>query len=216
VGLYLSNQCPNHLQWCTRFVECTSRKIFCAATRVWFQKENAKNGRPMSTFFHLPLFTATWHVQIFALLMAAHPLPSPTHHSLPFSVRLSRELLLPLHGALSLLSPSLAQVALSHGCSAPPQQLPAVHVKKKSPLETMTGGPKARCEYTKLQIFVLCSKIHISNFRAPKITKFILLPSVWNVLSVTSICWYVLVEKLFCINSSLKTGLQNKWTCFCP
>jgi hypothetical protein len=48
---------------------------------------------------------------------------------------------------------------------------------KKTPLETITGGPKARCEYTKLYIFVLCSKIHISSFRAPKITKLILLPS---------------------------------------
>jgi hypothetical protein len=61
--------------------------------------------------------------------------------------------------------------------AAPPlQQLPAVHMKK-TPLETMTGGPEARCEYTNLQILVLSSKIHISSFRALKITKLVLLPS---------------------------------------
>jgi hypothetical protein len=74
----------------------------------------------------------------------------------------------------------------------------------------MTSGPKARCEYTKLQIFVLCSKIHISSFRAPKIIKFVLLASLLNALTIGSIVWHVLVEKFFCINSSLKTGLQNK------
>jgi hypothetical protein len=41
--------------------------------------------------------------------------------------------------------------------------------------ESMTSGPEARCEYTKLQILVLCSKIHISSFIAPKIVKFVLL-----------------------------------------
>ena len=40
-----------------------------------------------------------------------------------------------------------------------------------------TSGPEARCEYIKLQIFVLCSKIHILSFEAPKITKFVLLAS---------------------------------------
>jgi hypothetical protein len=41
----------------------------------------------------------------------------------------------------------------------------------------MTSGPEARCEYTKLQISVLCSKIHISSFRSHKIVKFVLLVS---------------------------------------
>ena len=68
----------------------------------------------------------------------------------------------------------------------------------------------------KLQIFVLCSKIHISSFRAPKIVKLVLLASLWNALTMGSICWYVLVEKFFCRNSYLKTGLENKWTCFSP
>jgi hypothetical protein len=58
----------------------------------------------------------------------------------------------------------------------------------------MTGGPKARFEY-KLQIFVLCSKIHISSFRASKIVKLVLLASLLNALTIGSICWYVLVEK---------------------
>ena len=68
----------------------------------------------------------------------------------------------------------------------------------------------------KLQIFVLCSKIHISSFRAPKIVKLVLLASLWNALTIGSISWQVLVEKFFCRNSYLKTGLQNKWTCFSP
>ena len=53
----------------------------------------------------------------------------------------------------------------------------------------------------KLQIFVLCSKIHISSFGAPKIVKLVLLASLWNALTIGSICWYVLVEKFFCTNS---------------
>jgi hypothetical protein len=68
----------------------------------------------------------------------------------------------------------------------------------------------------KLQIFVLCSKIHISSFRAPKIVKLVLLTSLWNALTIGSICWYGLVKKFFCRNSYLKTGLRNKWTCFSP
>jgi hypothetical protein len=68
----------------------------------------------------------------------------------------------------------------------------------------------------KLQIFVLCSKIHISSFRAPKIVKLVLLASLWNDLTIGSICLYVLVEKFFCRNSYLKTGLKNKWTCISP
>ncbi|PWZ14859.1 hypothetical protein Zm00014a_008502, partial [Zea mays] len=53
----LSNQCPNHLKSCTRFVECTSRKIFCAATKIRFQVENAKTCCPRSSLLHLPLLT---------------------------------------------------------------------------------------------------------------------------------------------------------------
>jgi hypothetical protein len=49
--------------------------------------------------------------------------------------------------------------------------------KKKTPL-SMTCGPKAKCECAhQLQIFVLCSKIHILSLVAPKIMKLVLLPS---------------------------------------
>jgi hypothetical protein len=68
----------------------------------------------------------------------------------------------------------------------------------------MTSGPEARCEYTKSQIFVLCSKIHILSLVALKSVKLVLLPSLWNSLSIRSICWHVLVEKFFCRNSYLK------------
>ena len=61
--------------------------------------------------------------------------------------------------------------------SKPCVHLHVVQRKKKTSPKSMTSGPEARCEYTKLQIFVLCSKIHISSFRAPKIVKFVLLAS---------------------------------------
>jgi hypothetical protein len=158
-------------------VECRSRKIFCAVTKIRFQKKNTKNVRPKSLCHLLQLADVTRALQQAPMPInwwSLHPLFIPLappccccHGRAPP----------PLHGALSLLSPSLAQGALLPWlwASAPPQLLPVVHVKKNTPLETMTGGPKARCEYTKLLISVLCSKIHISNFRAPQIVKFVLL-----------------------------------------
>jgi hypothetical protein len=146
--------------------------------------------------------------------MAAHHLPSPTHHSLPFSVRLSRELLLLPHGALPQLWPS----PLPAPPSPAPSLLPCVDEMaggwRRPPCAYDEWAQGHRYECTKLQISVLCSKIHISSFRAPKIVKFILLAFLCNSLTIGSISWHVLVEKFFCINSSLKTGLQNKWTCF--
>jgi hypothetical protein len=148
--------------------------------------------------------------------MAAHPLHSLTHHSLPFSVRLSRELLLLPHGALP------------HPWSSPLPTPPRPAPSLLSCVEEMAGGWKRpSCAYdewaqghrygcTKLQIFVLCLKIYISSFRATKIVKFVLLASLLNSLTSGSICWYVLVEKFFGRNSYLKTGLENKWTCFSP
>jgi hypothetical protein len=97
--------------------------------------------------------------------------------------------------------------------------LPAVHVlewRKKTFLCLWQVSPGRMWVCWKLQIFVLCSKIHISSFRAPKIVKFVLLSSLWNSLSIRSIGWHVLVEKVFCRNSYLKTGLDNKRTCFSP
>jgi hypothetical protein len=75
-------------------------------------------------------------------------------------------------------------------------------------------GPGQMWVCWKFQSFVLCSKIHISSFRAPKIVKFVLFASLWNALTSGSIYWYVLVEKFFCRNSYSKTGLENKRTCF--
>jgi hypothetical protein len=54
VGLYLSNQCLNHLKWCTKIKKCRSRKIFYAATKVRFQAQIAKNSRPIPTQWHPP------------------------------------------------------------------------------------------------------------------------------------------------------------------
>jgi hypothetical protein len=90
----------------------------------------------------------------------------------------------------------------------------AHYVRKKNPLCRWQVGPGRMWLYSKFQIFVLCSKIHISSFRASKIVKLVLLASLWNALTSGSIYWYVLVEKFFCRNSYSKTGLKNKRTCF--
>jgi hypothetical protein len=123
----------------------------------------------------------------------------------------------PMAPSLSCLAPSIDEPATQ---AAPSffLWLSVVHV--------MAGGRRPPWVYdrwaqgeiwvNKLQIFVLCSKIHISSFRAPKIMKLVLLASLWNALTIGSTCWYGLVEKFFCRNSYLKTGLQNKWTCFSP
>jgi hypothetical protein len=88
--------------------------------------------------------------------------------------------------------------------------------KKKTPLGLWRVGPRQGKGVSKFQIFAISSQIHISSFRAPKIVKPVLLASLWNALTLGSICWYVLVEKFFCRNSYLKTGLERKWTCFSP
>jgi hypothetical protein len=62
-------------------------------------------------------------------------------------------------------------------------------------------GPRTDVSVLEIQIYVLCSKNHISSFRAPKITKFVLLAFLWNALTIGSIGWHVLVEKFFCRNS---------------
>jgi hypothetical protein len=77
-------------------------------------------------------------------------------------------------------------------------------------------GPSPRVMLLQIPDFVLSSKIHILTLVAPKITKLVLLPSLWNSLYIRSIGWHVLVEKLFCRNSYLKTGLENKRTCLSP
>jgi hypothetical protein len=85
----------------------------------------------------------------------------------------------PKSGCLS--PPSEIQGALTS--SAPVgaltmSSLPIAYVlEEEDPLVPTTSGPEERCEYTKLQIFVLCSKIRISSFRASKIVKLVLIPS---------------------------------------
>jgi hypothetical protein len=63
-------------------------------------------------------------------------------------------------------------------------------------------GHRYKC--SKFQIFALSLKIHILSLSTSKIVKLILLPSLWNVWSVRSINWNVLVEILGCRNSCLK------------
>jgi hypothetical protein len=119
-------------------------------------------------------------------------------------------------------APSPSPVLFFHGRTSSLQQpwqlCHVVHCSRKEDdsLCLWRVGPRPRVMVLQIPDFVISSKIHILSLKAPKIMKLVLLPSLWNVLSVRSICWYVLVEKFFCINSSLKTGLQNKWTCFSP
>jgi hypothetical protein len=163
----------------------------------------------------LPPVADGWHVQSFLSINGSPPL-SLLPHTTPFPS---------LFGWAGSTSPSprrpLPPLSLSSaGSSLPWLQRPSPATfccsREEDPLETITGGSEARCEYIKLQIYVLCSKIHISSFKAPKIVKFVLLASLWNSLTIESISWHVLVEKLFCRNLYLKTGLENKWTCFSP
>jgi hypothetical protein len=66
------------------------------------------------------------------------------------------------------------------------------------------AGPCVMFLYWNLQILVTSSKIHILRFKAPQITKFVLLASLWNAITIGSIGWHVLVENFFCRNSYLK------------
>jgi hypothetical protein len=116
-------------------------------------------------------------------------------------------------------SPSVVFPFSSNGASA---CLPMMHGAASSSWEGRRTpslwqvGPRLDVSTQKWQIFALSSNIHISSFIAPKIVKFVLLVFLWNSLTSVSICWYVLVENLFCRISCLKIGLQNKWTCFSP
>jgi hypothetical protein len=92
----------------------------------------------------------------------------------------------------------------------------AVTSRKKMTPSLWRVGPRPRVMVLQIPDFVISSKIHISSFRASKIMKLVLLASLWNALTIGSICWYGLVENFFCRNSYLKTGLRNKWTCFSP
>jgi hypothetical protein len=137
------------------------------------------NGSPPSPFSHTPLPSL--------LCSAEQGAPSSSRWRPPPDIAIS--------------PPCTSQ---SGPFSAPLRGGDGWRLKKTSP-ESMTSGPKAMGKNAqKLQIFALSANIHISSFRAPKIVKFVLLASLWNALTIGSICWYVLVEKFFCRNSYLK------------
>jgi hypothetical protein len=77
-------------------------------------------------------------------------------------------------------------------------------------------GPRRRVMVLQILDSIISSKIHILSLVAPKIVKLVLLPFLWNYLSVRSIGWHVLVDTFFSRNPYLKTGLENKRTCFSP
>jgi hypothetical protein len=96
--------------------------------------------------------------------------------------QLASSLLLPAlsygyrHVLLQPAAGCLSQVVVDGPCSIPPTPCCALRKEEEEdPMVPMTSGSEARCEYTKSQIFVLCSKIHILSLVAPKITKFVLL-----------------------------------------
>jgi hypothetical protein len=72
VGLYLSNHCSNHLNLYTWFVDYTSRKIFCTATKVQFQKQNAKTRHPKSLCHHCHLLLLSG-ISRACSIITAHP-----------------------------------------------------------------------------------------------------------------------------------------------
>ena len=118
--------------------------------------------------------------------------------------------------ALAAVAPSRCVLPAMEPKLPSPCYVRALLEEEDDSLSQWQVGPGRMWVYSKFQIFVLCSKIHISSFRAPKIMKFVLLASLWNSLTIGFIGWHVLVEKLFCRNSYLKTGLENKRTCISP
>jgi hypothetical protein len=118
-----------------------------------------------------------------------------------------------VYSKLHLIVINLHCPATPSCCSVLPAALRKV---EEEPFDYDTWVPGQVHLVSNLQIFVLCSKINISNLIAPKIVKFVLLASLGNALTVRSIGWHVLVEKFFCRNSHLKTGIENKQTCFSP
>jgi hypothetical protein len=69
--------CPNHLKFCTRFVECTSRKISSTVTKVRFQAQTAKNGQSKSLYHQLQLADVTRALQ-------QPPMPTNGYNKHPF------------------------------------------------------------------------------------------------------------------------------------
>jgi hypothetical protein len=90
----------------------------------------------------------------------------------------------------------------------------AVHVqearRKNTSLVPMAGGPLGELKSAQFQILCLTLKIRRKLYKNRKKVNENILESMGNFLCSGSICWYVLVEKFFCRNSYLKTGLENK------
>jgi hypothetical protein len=202
-GSILSNQCPNHLKSCARFVEYTSRKIFRAVTLIWFQGENDENDHPLCVrcFVHkescsawqTPMPTNTQSLRL-QWLPCVRPLAAPSPiNRYPWPPPLP-----PLQSRRDLLSlsffPCVSWLFIGGWLAEGWRRC----------LWGWCVGPRRRVMVLQIPDFVISSKIHILSLVAPKIVKLVLLPSLWNYLSVRSIGWHVLVEKFFCRNSYLK------------
>jgi hypothetical protein len=87
---------------------------------------------------------------------------------------------------------------------------------RRPPLCQWQVGPRVSWRVHEFHILCLTLKIRRKLHKNRKKVNKDILESLGNFLCSGSICWYVIVEKFFCINSYLKTGLQNKWTCFSP
>ena len=138
----------------------------CSSLAAEFQLTTARHGRG-----ELPLCSAPWTQQ-------------RTSQGSP-----SGALLLPREGQTDAPLCSLPRRAefLSHGCSAVLFQHAAVTSRKKMTPSLWRVGPRPRVMLLQIPDFVLSSKIHIFSLVAPKITKPILLSSLWNSLYIRSI-----------------------------
>jgi hypothetical protein len=123
VGLYLSNHCSNHLNLYTRFIDYTSRKIFCAATKVRFQKQNAKTCHPKSLCHHCHLLQL-----------------ADMSRALLYKWQLTLSLLLTPPHTLSSRAPLLPVAELQFLSTLP---APSMNTSPTSPLGSMAAAPQA-------------------------------------------------------------------------
>jgi hypothetical protein len=184
----------------------------------------------LSPFSPTPLLPPSTRVFSEPWDLLSTPRPGTHQPSSPRRARLPWPLLDLLLGFFIVVLPSARAQPAESGCLGPAEPLPDVrwplaerHVpwpnppsmpcscacvrwsvrwrKKMTPWANDKWAQGRMWVCWKFQIYVLCSKNHISSFRAPKITKFVLLASLWNSLTIGSIGWHVLVEKFFCRNS---------------
>jgi hypothetical protein len=211
-------------------------------SRAWLYKRQST----LSLLPHTTLFPSLfgWAGSSSSSLSMASSPPPLLHHQAqqwwPSSLPLQWWCLPPSLPPLSLLQQQVLTAPLLSSSSLPkpwsssrwarPCVFPAIDAQEQQPPSAVTWCLEVEADYMcqwqvgpgrmwvcwKFQIYVLCSKNHILSLITPKIVKFILLASLWNGLTIGSIGWHVLVEKFFCRNSYLKTGLENKRTCFSP